>query len=207
MTVHSAKGLEFDAVFLAGLNEELFPHSFSAGEPDGLEEERRLMYVALTRARKVLTLTSARFRHVFGQLTFALPSRFLDEIPEELLRRTGDGAGGALAGAGFRPRFGDDDAMAGFRGYGHAPAEPRARPAGIPARRGGPRRVEREPAAAPAGRAAGGFRPGMRIVHPQFGAGTVLSASGQGKSLALDIRFERAGRKKILAAYTTLVEE
>ncbi len=207
MTVHSAKGLEFDAVFLAGLNEELFPHSFSAGEPDGLEEERRLMYVALTRARKVLTLSSARFRHVFGQLTFALPSRFLDEIPEELLRRTGDGGGGALAGAGFRSRFGGDDAMEGFAGYGHAPAEPRARPAGIPARRGGPRRVEREPAAAPAGRAAGGFQPGMRIVHPQFGTGTVLSASGQGKSLALDIRFERAGRKKILAAYTTLVEE
>ncbi len=208
MTVHSAKGLEFDAVFLAGLNEELFPHSFSAGEPEGLEEERRLMYVALTRARKTLTLTAARFRHVFGQLTFALPSRFLDEIPAELLHRTGDGDRGLLGGTGLRSPFGrDGDALDDFAGYGRAPVEPRSRPAGIPARRGGPRRVEREPEVAPAGHAAGGYRPGMRIVHPQFGSGTVLSASGKGKSLTLDIRFERAGRKKILAAYTTLVAE
>ena len=86
MTVHAAKGLEFDGVFLTGLEEGLFPSEYSMAERDGLEEERRLMYVAITRARKRLYLTMAEQRLLHGQTHFALPSRFVDEIPEEVLQ-------------------------------------------------------------------------------------------------------------------------
>ncbi|MGQ0578976.1 MAG: UvrD-helicase domain-containing protein [Betaproteobacteria bacterium] len=87
MTVHSAKGLEFHTVFISGLEEGLFPHENSLSEPDGLEEERRLMYVALTRARRRLYLTHAQTRMLHGQTRYNLPSRFFAEIPEELLKR------------------------------------------------------------------------------------------------------------------------
>jgi DNA helicase-2/ATP-dependent DNA helicase PcrA len=84
MTVHSAKGLEFDAVFMSGLEEGLFPHDQSLNERDGLEEERRLAYVAITRARKRLYLSFAQTRMLHGQTRYSLPSRFLEEIPEAL---------------------------------------------------------------------------------------------------------------------------
>ncbi|HEX2198886.1 MAG TPA: UvrD-helicase domain-containing protein [Burkholderiales bacterium] len=86
MTVHSAKGLEFDAVFLTGLEEGLFPHEQSVGEADGLEEERRLAYVAITRARKRLYLSHAQTRMLHGQTRYNIPSRFLEEIPQELMK-------------------------------------------------------------------------------------------------------------------------
>ncbi|MCG8995942.1 3'-5' exonuclease, partial [Laribacter hongkongensis] len=85
MTVHAAKGLEFDSVFVTGLEEGLFPHEQSFSDPDGLEEERRLMYVAITRARRRLTLSCAQSRMLHGQSRYPLPSRFLDEIPLPLL--------------------------------------------------------------------------------------------------------------------------
>jgi len=87
MTVHAAKGLEFDVVFITGLEQGLFPHENSTQERDGLEEERRLMYVAVTRARKRLYLSNAQTRMLHGQTRFCLPSLFLDELPEELLRK------------------------------------------------------------------------------------------------------------------------
>ena len=87
MTVHAAKGLEFDVVFITGLEQGLFPHENSTQERDGLEEERRLMYVAVTRARKRLYLSSAQTRMLHGQTRFCLPSLFLEELPEELLRK------------------------------------------------------------------------------------------------------------------------
>ncbi|MFT3848887.1 MAG: 3'-5' exonuclease [Propionivibrio sp.] len=90
MTVHAAKGLEFDAVFITGLEHGLFPHDNSTQERDGLEEERRLMYVAVTRARKRLYLTHAQTRMLHGQTRFCVPSMFLDELPEELLRKVGN---------------------------------------------------------------------------------------------------------------------
>ncbi|MBL0167180.1 MAG: exodeoxyribonuclease V subunit gamma [Propionivibrio sp.] len=89
MTVHAAKGLEFDVVFITGLEQGLFPHDNAAQERDGLEEERRLMYVAVTRARKRLYLSHAQTRMLHGQTRFCLPSLFLEELPEELLRRIG----------------------------------------------------------------------------------------------------------------------
>jgi DNA helicase-2/ATP-dependent DNA helicase PcrA len=87
MTVHSAKGLEFHTVFISGLEEGLFPHENSLSEQDGLEEERRLMYVALTRARRRLYLTRAQTRMLHGQTRYNVPSRFFDEVPDELLKR------------------------------------------------------------------------------------------------------------------------
>jgi DNA helicase-2/ATP-dependent DNA helicase PcrA len=86
MTVHSAKGLEFDAVFVSGLEEGLFPHDNSLNEADGVEEERRLMYVALTRARRRLYLTHAQTRMLHGQTRYNIASRFLREIPQHLIR-------------------------------------------------------------------------------------------------------------------------
>jgi DNA helicase-2/ATP-dependent DNA helicase PcrA len=86
MTVHSAKGLEFDVVFISGLEEGLFPHENSVREDKGLEEERRLMYVAVTRARKRLYISHAQTRMLHGQTRYNLPSRFFDEIPAELLK-------------------------------------------------------------------------------------------------------------------------
>lgn len=87
MTVHAAKGLEFQAVFISGLEEGLFPHENSTYESNGLEEERRLMYVAVTRARKRLYLSHAQSRMLHGQIRYGIPSRFLDEIPDELMKR------------------------------------------------------------------------------------------------------------------------
>jgi len=87
MTVHSAKGLEFHSVFISGLEEGLFPHENSSTEADGLEEERRLMYVALTRARRRLYLTYAQSRMLHGQTRFNVASRFFQEIPQQLMRR------------------------------------------------------------------------------------------------------------------------
>jgi DNA helicase II / ATP-dependent DNA helicase PcrA len=87
MTVHSSKGLEFHAVFISGLEEGLFPHENSITEVEGLEEERRLMYVAITRARRRLYLTCAQTRMLHGQTRYNIPSRFLDEIPAELVKR------------------------------------------------------------------------------------------------------------------------
>jgi DNA helicase-2/ATP-dependent DNA helicase PcrA len=92
MTVHAAKGLEFDVVFITGLEQGLFPHENAAQERDGLEEERRLMYVAVTRARHRLYLSHAQTRLLHGQTRYCLPSAFLDELPAELLRKINRGA-------------------------------------------------------------------------------------------------------------------
>ncbi|RMG47875.1 MAG: hypothetical protein D6718_02750 [Acidobacteria bacterium] len=180
MTVHSAKGLEFDGVFVIGLVEELFPHVRAEEQRGGIEEERRLMYVAITRARRFLVLTTPRARFVRGARVPACRSRFLDEIPSELLDvRYGP------AGGGGRP----------------VPAPPRERPsrtaAAGTARRAGDLTYEPDPASV-------SFVPGMRVVHPSFGPGTVLRASRSGGGLVLEIRFEHAGRRRILANRTTL---
>lgn len=100
MTIHSAKGLEFDCVFVAGMEETLFPHSNSSFDPQGLEEERRLAYVAITRARKRLYLTNAFTRTIFGQSTANPASRFIAEIPQELRKSVGTGSSG-FSGSGW----------------------------------------------------------------------------------------------------------
>ncbi len=174
MTVHSAKGLEFHAVFITGLEEGLFPHEQSAAEDDGLEEERRLMYVAMTRARTRLYLSYSQTRLLHGQTRYNVASRFLDEIPKGLMKWLAP-----RAGYGMRPGRLDDKAWSA--------AEPPARYAAKPA----------QPAGLP-------FRIGQSVVHPKFGEGVVVNAAGQGSDARLMINFGRHGMKELLLAYAKL---
>jgi DNA helicase-2/ATP-dependent DNA helicase PcrA len=168
MTVHSAKGLEFEAVFLTGLEEGLFPHEQSAMERDGLEEERRLAYVAITRARKRLYVSFARTRMLHGQTRYNLPSRFLDELPERLLKW-------------ITPRAGRLPAGWGAARVGDARSTPRA--AQSPAR------------SSSATQDAGGFRIGQSVVHAKFGNGVIVDAKGRGADAHVQVNFGRNGVK------------
>ncbi|MGH8688773.1 MAG: UvrD-helicase domain-containing protein [Burkholderiales bacterium] len=177
MTMHSAKGLEFDAVFVSGLEEGLFPHEQSLLEKEGVEEERRLMYVALTRARRRLYLSFAQTRLLHGQTRYNLPSRFLDEVPAALLKW-------------LTPR-----------------APPRPRPthaftAGSFAR--APKRDPRFGGAPVAPVATGGFRVGQNVVHAKFGAGVIVDAEGLGLDARVQVNFGRQGVKWLAVAVAKL---
>ena len=153
MTVHSAKGLEFNAVFLSGLEEGLFPHENSILESDGLEEERRLMYVAVTRARERLYVSFAQSRMLHGQTRYNLRSRFLEEIPTELVKwltppNPRSAAGGAMGG--YLLRLPQEKTPPSALGQGQAdPAaaiEPAATPLALPDKKKGSSRAQRQPA-------------------------------------------------------------
>jgi len=181
MTLHAAKGLEFESVFLVGLEEGLLPHSRSLTSEEGLEEERRLCYVGMTRAMERLYLSWARSRAVFGQRRLTQPSRFLEEIPSEALERSGGlFARGRAVGAG-------------------ATARPTVRqaPPGSAATAAAPERT---------GTALAGddFRPGVRVRHPLFGVGTVLRREGEGDDLKLTVSFPGVGAKKLVARFAGL---
>jgi len=191
MTLHAAKGLEFDVVFLAGLEDGLLPHGASRNEPEGLEEERRLAYVGMTRARRWLALTAARTRLLFGQRQTTTPSRFLKELPP-----------GALLDVSDVTLTLHDAPPAGGR---------RERATSAPARPASPR-----PARAP-GFGRGGrvratvtdangnaWRPGDRVRHDRFGAGLILSCRGRGPQLKLVVYFDRAGRKTLVPTIARL---
>jgi DNA helicase-2/ATP-dependent DNA helicase PcrA len=169
MTVHSAKGLEFPTVFVVGLEEGIFPHVGASRDPEGVEEERRLCYVGMTRAMESLTLTCASQRLRFGSRTCGTPSRFLQEIPDSVVQSVGARSRGlrTRAAAGGDPAY----------DYSYAQAEP--------------------------GEALE-VAPGLRVRHPHFGSGVVLSVAGDGPSQKLKIRFERAGVKTILVKYANL---
>ena len=188
MTVHSAKGLEFDCVFITGMEEGLFPHENSMNDRDGLEEERRLMYVAITRARQRLYLTHSQTRMLHGQTRYNLRSRFFDELPEHALKwltpqRSGFGAfapssAGAFGGgpgqtrsvgqsSSFSPRF--SSAAEPYTGAG-APV----------ARKEAPDH---------------GLRVKQKVFHAKFGEGTVLTLEGAGVDARAQINFPRHGTK------------
>jgi DNA helicase-2/ATP-dependent DNA helicase PcrA len=181
LTLHSAKGLEFDLVFLVGMEEGLLPHSRSLLDADGVEEERRLGYVGMTRARERLTLSWARSRGVFGQRRLSERSRFLDEIPAHLVDETGARMDS--------PRPWRDD----------VPVFARRRP--------GLERAREEPAAAPVagvGAAPALYKPGARVRHPLFGVGTVLRSEGSGDDLKLTVSFPAVGAKRLVARFAGL---
>jgi len=179
MTVHSAKGLEFNVVFLSGLEEGLFPHENSILETDGLEEERRLMYVAVTRARERLYLSFAQSRMLHGQTRYNLRSRFLEEIPAELTKwltppNPRSAAGGAMGGMGggyFKPSAA-------------APVQRAPRPtfATLP----------------------NGLRIGQAVTHAKFGQGVIVAAEGSGADAKVQINFGPAGMKWLLLAVAKL---
>ncbi|WP_375385434.1 ATP-dependent helicase [uncultured Microbacterium sp.] len=197
MTLHTAKGLEYDAVFVTGVEEDLIPHRISAGEPGGPQEERRLFYVGITRARKRLYMSLAMTRAQFGEVTVAMPSRFLQEIPADLIdwrqspgdvnsrggmqsralnaRRPG-GSGGGSGGAAPARRFGDD-------------LVPRSTA------------LDRFPNRIPARVRDNGdmvLGAGDRIRHEDFGEGRVDAVTGEGAKRVAHVRFDKIGAKKLL---------
>jgi len=188
MTVHSSKGLEFDCVFITGMEEGLFPHENSMSDHDGLEEERRLAYVAITRARKRLYLSHSQTRMLHGQTRFNLKSRFFDELPEECLKYltpkqqpmpAGGGVGGfgnSWGGGGYATNSGAGRAYStgatGQFGTYFAPQKEVVR--------------KEEPT---------GLRKGQKVFHAKFGEGTVLTLEGAGDDARAQINFPRHGTK------------
>jgi len=189
MTLHSAKGLEFPVVVMAGLEEGLFPHSRSREDEAEMEEERRLCYVGITRARKRLVLTSAARRRVFGEYQATEPSRFIEEIPPDLVEQEFS----SYSSAYRAPRTG---------GW-----EYRANPYG----RSAPRRPDRAREEPPPfmyededQSGAGGLRPGLRVKHGQFGFGTVISVEELEDDQKLVVRFSSVGQKTLRAKFAKL---
>lgn len=190
MTVHASKGLEFDCVFIGGMEEGLFPHENAMSDQGGLEEERRLMYVAITRARKRLYLSHAQTRLLHGQTRYNVRSRFFDELPEEALkwltpRQQGfgsyapDSRAASAYGAGARAGFGFNAAA-----FASPPVPPR----------------KEEP--------AHGLRVGLAVFHTKFGEGKVLAIEGQGDDARAQVHFPRHGTKwlALSVAKLTVVE-
>ncbi len=178
MTLHAAKGLEFRAVFLTGMEEGVFPHDRALGEPDDLEEERRLAYVGITRARERLYLTSTYVRTLYGQTRDSLVSRFVKEIPEDLVEDVSGSLGPGYSTARLREP-----------GDRQAPSPGASRGSGaLPVRSTGAEAL--------------GLGPGERVVHARWGEGTVVEVSGEGEKAEATIAFDRHGRKRFLLALT-----
>jgi DNA helicase-2/ATP-dependent DNA helicase PcrA len=187
MSMHAAKGLEFPVVFIAGMEEGLFPHSRSSEDEDELEEERRLFYVGMTRAERRLFLTSAARRRVFGEYQATEPSRFVDEVPAELVERI-------------------TFTSAHQGSFAHAHYEFRTNPYGRGGRGG---RGVREDAPKYSYEdedqsLAGGVRVGMRVKHAQFGVGVVLAVEEHTDDYKITVRFNSVGQKKLLARFAKL---
>jgi DNA helicase-2/ATP-dependent DNA helicase PcrA len=187
MTMHAAKGLEFPLVIIAGLEEGLFPHSRSSEDVEELEEERRLCYVGMTRAQSQLVLTSAARRRVFGEYQSTEPSRFLDEIPPDLVERIAPTYASSYQGS-----------------FNHGHYEFRTNPYG---RKGKPARFK-EPETSykyeDEDQSIPGLRSGMRVRHAQFGVGTVVSVEEHNDDMKITVRFNLVGVKKLLAKYAKL---
>jgi len=181
MTVHASKGLEFDAVFITGLEEGLFPHENALSDAGGLEEERRLMYVAITRARKRLYLSHAQTRLLHGQTRYNLRSRFLDELPEAVLKW-------------LTPQRG------GFAELGPKSVAARADWAGAAGRFG------LNPSETPTSPTASGqsIRAGQTVFHNKFGEGRVLAVEGSGDDARAQVNFPRHGTKWLALAVARL---
>jgi DNA helicase-2/ATP-dependent DNA helicase PcrA len=175
MTVHAAKGLEFDCVFVTGLEEGLFPSERSMSDYEGLEEERRLMYVAITRARKRLYLSYSQTRLLHGQTRYNVKSRFFEELPEHTLKwltPKNQSFGGSAFGFGM--------GYPTSRGGGHASSSETFASPPVPQQRAEP---------------SHGLRAGMKVFHNKFGEGTVLTLEGTGQEARAHIQFPRHGSK------------
>jgi DNA helicase-2/ATP-dependent DNA helicase PcrA len=182
MTVHSAKGLEFHSVFLSGLEEGLFPHDNSRNEAGGLEEERRLMYVALTRARRRLYLSFAQSRMLHGQTRYNIPSRFLQEIPDSLLKWLQPVQKTAIRNQEWGIRNQEPVRVApGYASGAHT----------------GTSNIRDS--------AASQWKIGQNVVHAKFGAGVIVNCEGHGADARVEVKFGRAGTKWLSLEYAKLV--
>ena len=189
MTVHNSKGLEYDAVFLVGMEEGIFPHqrSIEDGDPDEIEEERRLCYVGMTRARKQLFLTAAHRRRLYHSTQYNPVARFISEIPVEHIVMTHDqGLGGSSQRQKPKRKFQnydeyrqesyDEDDYGSLSTWDADQGE----------------------------RSESPYMPGMKVKHPDFGAGTIRKCEGSPNNVKLTIFFDRGGVKKLMANYCTL---
>ena len=191
MTIHSAKGLEFPTVFVVGMEEGVFPSLQAIGESEQMEEERRLAYVAITRAKKRLFLTSARQRMVFGQTAPHRVSRFVDEIPPEHIDRP-------YSDLKTSAWFDFDDVPEEDAGWS-APAPKRAAPP-APAVRDW-QKTRKKTIAPPAPKAAApaaSFHVGDRVEHSAFHAGTIVKMTPMGGDHLVEIQFDAAGLKRLM---------
>lgn len=178
MTVHAAKGLEFHTVFLSGLEEGLFPHDNSLNDVNGLEEERRLMYVAMTRARRRLYLSLAQSRMLHGQTRYNIPSRFLDEIPEEFLKWLNP-----VAKTEISDNFVSEDSNSDMQFA----------------------QTMRHNSSKPHSSMAPQWRIGQTVMHAKFGEGTVLDYEGLGSDARVQVKFNYAGTKWLMLQYAKLI--
>ncbi len=181
MTLHNAKGLEFPVVFLVGMEEGLMPHRSSTGSLPEIEEERRLLYVGVTRAQEELYLVHCEARLIFGRTEPARPSRFLADVPAGMLQET-DVFGQKLEATGSANRF--------SRNVWTPPTAPSSTAQGAAA-----------PAVGPGGLT---LRGGERVRHPKFGVGTVVGVSGEGARAEVTVVFESAGAKRLLIKFAGL---
>jgi DNA helicase-2/ATP-dependent DNA helicase PcrA len=201
MTMHTAKGLEFDAVFVTGVEEDLIPHRISANEPGGPQEERRLFYVGITRARKRLHLSLAMTRAQFGEVSVAMPSRFLQEIPSELIDWR-QSPGDVNSRGGTQSRALNARRPGGFGGAGGSGDRFAARP--LPQREGLKplsTAMDKFPNRVTAKVRDNGdleLNAGDRIRHDDFGEGKVEAITGEGAKRIAHVRFDSAGQKKLL---------
>src|SRR5690554_6506102 len=193
MTIHSAKGLEFPYVFIAGVEEGLFPSPMSGNSEQGLEEERRLFYVAVTRAEKQVTLSYARSRFKYGEHNFVTPSRFLKDIDPAYLDGVETAVGGRPAvasGARFKRSFeGGNRSAAAKRSFSFQEESPVRKPAF---------------SAETFDDTGGDISVGSRVAHERFGQGEVLSLEGQAPNLKAMIAFDNAGTKQLLLKFAKL---
>ena len=205
MTLHTAKGLEFPIVFLTGMEDGTFPHQRTLADPKELEEERRLAYVGITRARERLFITRASVRAAWGTPQFFPASRFLEEIPEALVHvaRAGNARAYADFGGGFGGGFGSSD------GWG---ASSRRGPSVTGVGVGGGRRDVSRPSFGSGKKAKTAseipnLEVGDRVTHDSFGMGTVVSASGAGEKLQVEVQFrEPHGKKRLLVRYAPITK-
>jgi DNA helicase-2/ATP-dependent DNA helicase PcrA len=192
MTLHSAKGLEFDAVYLAGLEEGLFPHSRSFNSTGELEEERRLFYVGMTRARRSLLLSRAIYRRSYGEerLRASIPSRFIGEIPGDLI----EAAAGSSSDPGQSrryepdPEFSEGNAYRQRRraSYGYPPRQARSSATPVPPRSSSNPLI------------------GARVRHAKYGVGTIIDIEGEDEDRKLTVSFQDYGPKKLIERYANL---
>jgi DNA helicase II / ATP-dependent DNA helicase PcrA len=219
MTLHAAKGLEFSLVFLCGLEEGLFPHSRTFLHPDDIEEERRLCYVGMTRAMDALILTRAVYRRRYGtdMPEASVPSRFLEEVPAELLEDLGLARGSRTRTRVSAPHdahyaYEDEDQSASWAGRNHRRNQTASYSgktynsieniAEFFASRGKKFSVPKVPVGEATGRR--GFRPGQKVKHPKYGEGTVYQREGDGEEAKITVQFPRFGLKKLVEKYAQL---
>ena len=210
MTIHAAKGLEFSCVFAVGLEEMLFPNAMSINTREELEEERRLFYVVITRAKNRLWITYANTRYKFGQVVQNEPSRFISELPEEHIDRS-------YAGGGFRNQSSTSSPSERMRGWGNSSSgqtdrsgffgetkKTNERPGYLPVQPSVPKSVVHQPSSDFKPSDTTDLKAGQKVEHQKFGFGEVLKMEGAAHNPIATIKFDLNGEKKIMLNYAKL---